>query len=223
MIIEKLPIPDIELCERMKKTFTAAVNDALRSHGYLFQTLPNGIMPLRDGMKVCGRAFTIKGAKNMTLDGEMERRAEMLEALSAGDVAVWDTDNDDQSAQWGEIMTMAAKKCGCLGAVVDGGVRDTDRILSQDFPVFCRYRSSNGMLGRFRMIDFQIPIRIGDVTINPGDIIFGDIDGVIVVPRSIAYEILLESEKIAFGEEDIKKQVESGSTPSEVVRNGGYF
>ena len=79
------------------------------------------------------------------------------------------------------------------------------------------------MLGRFRMIDYQIPVRIGDVVISPGDIIFGDIDGVIVVPRNEAYDVLLEAEKIAFGEEDIKKQVESGSSPSEVVRNGGYF
>ena len=223
MTNKPLPIPDSELCERMKRTFTAAVNDALRSRGFLFQTLPNNIMPLRDHMKVCGVAFTIKGAKNMTLEGEMEKRAEMLEALTAGSVAVWDTDNDDQSAQWGEIMTMAAKKRGCLGAVVDGGIRDTDRILAQDFPVFCRYRSSNGMLGRFRMIDYQIPVRIGDVVISPGDIIFGDIDGVIVVPRNEAYDVLLEAEKIAFGEEDIKNQVESGSSPSEVVRNGGYF
>lgn len=223
MTNKPLPIPDSELCERMKRTFTAAVNDALRSRGFLFQTLPNNIMPLRDHMKVCGVAFTIKGAKNMTLEGEMEKRAEMLEALTSGSVAVWDTDNDDQSAQWGEIMTMAAKKRGCLGAVVDGGIRDTDRILAQDFPVFCRYRSSNGMLGRFRMIDYQIPVRIGDVVISPGDIIFGDIDGVIVVPRNEAYDVLLEAEKIAFGEEDIKKQVESGSSPSEVVRNGGYF
>ena len=91
MTNKPLPIPDSELCERVKRTFTAAVNDALRSRGFLFQTLPNNIMPLRDHMKVCGVAFTIKGAKNMTLEGEMEKRAEMLEALTAGSVAVWDT------------------------------------------------------------------------------------------------------------------------------------
>ncbi len=223
MTNKPLPIPDHELCARMEKTFTAAVNDALRSRGFLFQTLPNNIMPLRDEMKVCGVAFTIKGAKNLTLEGEMEKRAEMLEALTPGSVAVWDTDSDDESAQWGEIMTMAAKKRGCLGAVVDGGIRDTGKILGLKFPVFCRYRSSNGMLGRFRMVDFQIPVKVGSVIVKPGDIVFGDIDGVLVVPRDIAYDVLLEAERIAFGEEDIKKQVESGSSPSEVVRNGGYF
>ena len=79
------------------------------------------------------------------------------------------------------------------------------------------------MLGRFRMVDFQIPVKVGSVIVKPGDIVFGDIDGVLVVPHDIAYDVLLEAERIAFGEEDIKKQVESGSSPSEVVRNGGYF
>ena len=120
-------------------------------------------------------------------------------------------------------MTLAARQRGCRGAIVDGGVRDTKRVLAQNFPVFCRYRSSNGMLGRFRMIDFQIPIQIGGVKIQPGDILFGDIDGVLVIPRAIAYEVLLAAEKIASGEVEIKRQVESGVPPAEVVRQGGYF
>mgnify|MGYP006391112361 CR=1 FL=1 len=65
------------------------------------------------------------------------------------------------------------------GAIVDGGVRDTDRVLPQNFPVFVKYRSSNGMLGRFRISGWQIPVRIGEVDIFPGDIVFGDIDGIV--------------------------------------------
>jgi len=141
------PIPEKELCDRFEKTWTPAVNDVLRELGYLEQTLPNSIMPLREHMHVCGIAFTIKGSKNLTQEGEMEKRADMLEALGEDTVAVWDTTGDDQSAQWGEIMTMAAKARGCRGAIVDGGVRDTHLVLAQNFPVFCRYRSSNGMIG----------------------------------------------------------------------------
>ncbi len=217
------PISEKELCDRFEATFTSAVNDVLREYGYLYQTLPYDILPLRDEMKVCGVAFTIKGSKNLTLEGEMEKRAQMLEALGPDTIAVWDTSGDDKSAQWGEIMTMAAIKRGCRGAVVDGGVRDTNKVLEQNFPVFCRYRTSNGMLGRFRMYDYQIPVQIGDVMIKPGDILFGDIDGVLVVPREIAYEVLLKAEKIRDNEEEIKAQVRKGVPPSEVVRNGGYF
>ncbi|MDI4647781.1 RraA family protein [Cohnella hashimotonis] len=218
-----LPIPEDVLCERYERTFTAAVNDVLRERGLLGQVLPAGIMPLRDHMRVCGIAFTVKGSKNLTLESEMEQRARMLEEIGTGSVVVWDTSGDDESAQWGEIMTMASKRRGCRGAIVDGGVRDTDKVLEQDFPVFCKYRTSNGMLGRFRMIGWQQPVQIGGVFIYPGDVVFGDIDGVIVVPRELAYEVLLKAEHVKENEKAIKQMVLDGLTPTEVVRKGGYF
>ena len=214
------PVSDKELCERYSHVTTPMINDVLRRMNILYQTLPTSILPLREGMRVCGLAFTIKGSKNLDITDEMEQRAKMLESIPPESVCVWDTSNDDESAQWGEIMTMAAKRRGCRGAVVDGGVRDTDKVLEQDFPVFCRYRTSNGMMGRFRMIGYQIPIRIGGVDINPGDVIC---DGAIVVPRRLAWEVLLEAEQILRNEIEIKRMVESGTTPTEVVKNGGYF
>ena len=179
--------------------------------------------PLREEMKVCGIAFTIKGSKNLDQTNEMEQRAQMLESIPENSVCVWDTSGDNESAQWGEIMTMASKKRGCRGAIVDGGVRDTNKVLEQDFPVFCKYRTSSGMLGRFRMIGYQMPVMIGNVHIYPGDIVCADIDGCIVVPRKIAYEVLVRAEQILENEIHIKEMVESGITPTEVVKNGGYF
>ncbi len=221
--LQPFPIPDTELCDRYEALFTAAVNDVLREYNLTHQTLPNHIMPLRETMKLAGPAFTIKGSKSLLVKDEMRERAEMLESIPANSVVAWDTSGDDESAQWGEVMTMAAKKRGCRGAVVDGGVRDTDRVLPQDFPVFVKYRSSNGMLGRFRITGWQIPVRIGDVDIFPGDIIFGDIDGVIVVPREFAYDVLLRAEEIAEAEGELKKWVEQGMTATEIVDRGGYF
>ena len=212
-----------ELVARYEQVFTAAVNDVLREMNYLYQTLPNNILPLRDEMKVAGIAFTLKGSKNLDLQDEMIDRAKMLEAIPANSVCVWDTSNDDESAQWGEIMTLASMKRGCRGAVVDGGIRDTDRILKTGFPVFSRYRSSNGMAGRFRMIGYQMPIKIGDVQIRPGDVVFGDIDGVIVIPRAIAKEVLEKAEAILDNEVGIKEMVTSGISPLDVVKQGGYF
>jgi 4-hydroxy-4-methyl-2-oxoglutarate aldolase len=217
------PIPDRELCERYEALFTAAVNDVLREHNMTRQTLPNNIMPLRDTMKVAGPAFTIKGSKSLLIKDEMKERAIMLESIPADAVVAWDTSGDDESSQWGEVMTMAAKKRGCRGAVIDGGVRDTDRVLPHEFPVFVKYRSSNGMLGRFRITGWQIPIRIGEVDIFPGDVVFGDIDGTIVVPRDMAYEVLLRAEEIAAAESELKKWVEQGMSAAEIVNRGGYF
>ena len=221
--LQPLPISDKELCDRYHEVFTAAVNDVLREQGLLHQVLPSNIVPMKLEMKVCGVAFTVKGSKNLTIENEMQQRAQMLEEVGEGSVVVWDTSGDDESAQWGEVMTLASKQRGCKGAIVDGGVRDSNKVMELDFPVFCRYRTSNGMLGRFRMIDWQIPVMIGNVFIYPGDIIFGDIDGVIVIPREMAYDVLLQSESIKENEKEIKRMVLEGLTPTEVVKKGGYF
>lgn len=217
------PIGTEELCQRYENVFTAAVNDVLREEGLIAQTLPNRIMPLREEMKVCGIAFTVTGAQSLEIKNEMEERTRMLESIKNCDVVVWDTNCDTISAQWGEMMTKVAKNQGCRGAVVDGGVRDTNKVLAQNFPVFCCYRSSNGMLGRFRINGWQVPIRMGEVNIYPGDVIFGDIDGVIVIPRAIAYDVLLRAEAIRDNEVEIAAMIDSGMEPSAVVENGGYF
>ncbi len=217
------PIPAHELCARYEVLSTPIVNDALREIECLYQTLPHTIMPLREEMRVAGEAFTIKGTKSLIIKDEMKERAEMLESIQTGSVVVWDTSQDDESAQWGEVMTMAARKRGCRGAVIDGGVRDTHRVLEQGFPLFVKYRSSNGMLGRFRITGWQVPIKIGDVFIRPGDIVFGDIDGVIIVPRDLAYDVLVRGEEIAGAESKIKRWIRDGLSAEEVVDRGGYF
>ena len=115
----KLELSDKELCERYEKVSTPMVNDVLREDKYLYQTLPNNILPIKDDMKVAGIAFTIKGSKNLDLSDEMMDRAHMLESIPENSVCVWDTCGDDESAQWGEVMTMASKMRGCRGAVAD--------------------------------------------------------------------------------------------------------
>lgn len=221
--IEPLPIPDEELCRRYEALYTGAVNDILREDQLLYQALPPTILPLERDMRVAGIAFTIKGMKTLTVDGEMEQRAQMLEALHPNSVVVWDTGGDDTSAQWGEVMTKAAIRAGCRGAVIDGGVRDTQLVLDQGFPVWCRYRTSNAMLGRFRMVGYQMPIRIGGVDIYPGDVVFADIDGAVVVPRRKAIDVLQRAEALRRDEQVYKRWIDEGMSATEVVRKGGAF
>lgn len=218
-----MPILADELCNRFLSVTTPIVNDVLRSKHLVDQTLPHEIAGLREQMKVAGFAFTIDGEKNRDGTNDMPERAAMLESITPGSVCVWATGSDDESAQWGEVMTMAAIRQGCSGAVVDGGVRDTAQVLAQDFPVFVRYRSSNGMMGRFKITSWQQPITIGGVRISPGDFILGDIDGVIVVPADLTYEVLLGAEQIKRDEVGIKRMVDDGVKPREVVARGGYF
>ncbi|MDY0165635.1 MAG: RraA family protein [Thermoguttaceae bacterium] len=217
------PISTGQMRQRYMNLFTGAVNDVLRfKYKMHASALPSDYLPLRDDMVLAGQAFTIKGGPDITTDGEFEMRAEMLEALHEDSIVVWDCTGDRVTAQWGEVMTMAAILAGCRGAVVNG-IRDTNGILRQGFPVFHKYRCSTGMLGRFRMYHYQRPILMGELVVQPGDWIFGDIDGVLAIPQAIAYDVLVAAEQILNKEVEIKDWVENGVRPTEVVARGGYF
>jgi len=220
--MQTYPIPVSELRERYLKLYSGAVNDILRFEYKMHAALPSEFAPLDRGMKLAGQAFTVKGAPDITTDGEIEMRARMLEDLHENSIVVWDCTGDRVTAQWGEVMTMAAIRSGCRGALVNG-IRDTDAILAQGFPIFNLYRSNVGMLGRFRMYYYQKPVRIGEIVIEPGDWIFGDIDGAIRVPAGIAYDVLVKAEKLLHKEDTIRDMVNSGMRPTQVVANGGYF
>ncbi len=218
-----LQIPVRELCERYEKLYTGCVNDVLRELCLLNQSLPSDIMPLRDEMTVCGEAFTVKSAPNVMIEGEMTFRAQMLDEMKPDGVVVWDTSEDTEASLWGGVMTATAKTKGIRGAVISGGIRDTKQILEQSFPVFYKYRTSNGSLGRCMITHYQVPVKIGKVTVRPGDIIFGDIDGVLCIPREIAYDVLIRAENIGSNETDIFSWVRSGDTIAQIIEKGGYF
>lgn len=219
----EFPIPVKELCERYEKLYTGAINDVMREKCLLDQNLPSDIMPLRDEMTVCGEAFTVKSAPNVMIQGEMSYRAQMLDEMQPEGIVVWDTSGDTEGSLWGGVMTATAIAKQLRGAVIAGGIRDTKQILEQKFPVFYKYRTSNGSLGRCLITHYQVPVKIGKVTVRPGDIIFGDIDGVLCVPREIAYEVLIRAEKIESNENEIFKWVRGGDSIQEIVDKGGYF
>ncbi|MCZ7643967.1 MAG: RraA family protein [Planctomycetota bacterium] len=215
-----IPVP--EMRGRFLRLFSAAVNDVLRFEHRIHGALPSAYRQLAGGQKICGRAFTVKGGPDVTTDGELETRARMLEDLDADSVAVWDCTGDTVTAQWGEVMTMAALRRGCRGAIVNG-VRDVDRIVPQGFPVYHRYTTNAGMLGRFRLYHWQKPVLLGEVLVEPGDWILGDQDGLVAVPARLAETVLLSAEALLNKERSIKELVEAGLKPTEVVARGGYF
>lgn len=219
----EFPIPTRELCERYERLYTGAINDVLRERCLIEQNLPSGLMPLRDEMTVCGIAFTVKSAPNVMIRGEMSFRAEMLDHMKPEGFVVWDTSDDVEASLWGGVMTATALMKGIRGAVIAGGIRDTKQILEQNFPVFYKYRTSNGSLGRCLITHYQVPVKIGNVTVRPGDVIFGDIDGVVCVPREIAYEVLIRAEEIEQQENDIFSWVRSGESIEQITEKGGYF
>ena len=195
----------------------------MREFCLLHQALPGRIKPLREYHTVAGFAFTVKSAPNAKITGEMEFRTRMLDSLGEDHFVVWDTSRDQEATLWGGVMTATAKGKKVKAACIDGGIRDTHQILEADFPVFYEYRISNGSLGRCLITHYQIPVVIGNVTIKPGDVVLGDIDGVLVVPREIAYDVLLRSEEIRENEKEIFTWVHDGETVQAIKDKGGYF
>ena len=220
---KKFPIPEKELLDRFENIYTGAINDVLREFTLLDQALPIRIQPLERYRTVAGIAFTVKSSSSTKISGEMEYRTKMLDAMHENAFVVYDTSGDEESTSWGGVMTAAAKSKGVRAACLDGGIRDTHQILEANFPVFYKYRSSNGSLGRCLITDYQIPIQIDKCFIKPGDIIVGDIDGVLSIPRNIAYDVLLRAEEIRKNEKKIFGWVEEGQTAKEISDKGGYF
>lgn len=217
------PVPDTEILARYEQLYTGAVSDVLREHALLDQALPGHLRPLREERTVAGFAFTVKSAPNVKITGEMTFRTQMISELPANSMVVWDTSNDEKATLWGGVMTATAAGLGVKGAVIDGGIRDTHQILEKDFPVFYKYRIPNGSLGRCLITHYQIPIKIGDTVIRPGDVVLGDIDGVVIVPRALAWEVLLRAEEIKANEKTIFGWVAEGQTVDEIKEKGGYF
>jgi regulator of RNase E activity RraA len=220
---KEFPIPNEELLGRFEQLYTGAVNDVLREFCFLDQALPGRIKPLREYRTYAGFAFTVKSSPNVKITGEMEFRSQMLDEMHEDAFIIWDTSRDDKATLWGGVMTATAKSKKVKAACIDGGIRDTHQILEADFPVFYEYRISNGSLARCQITHFQIPIKIGDVTVRPGDVVLGDIDGVLVVPREIAYDVLIRAEEIKENEKMIYDWVKEGHSIDEIVKKGGYF
>jgi len=219
----EFPIPVSELLARFECLYAGAISDVLREHALLDQGLPGYLLPLQPDRTVAGLAFTVKSAPNVKITGEMSFRTQMLTELSANSFVAWDTSGDEKATLWGGVMTATAVGLGVRAAVIDGGIRDTHQILEKKFPVFYKYRLPNGSLGRCLITHYQVPIKIGDVLIKPGDVLVGDIDGIVCVPRDIAYAVLLRAEEIKANEKKIFSWVAEGQSVEQITKNGGYF
>ncbi|MEM6504007.1 MAG: RraA family protein [Planctomycetota bacterium] len=219
----ELSIPIAELCTRYEKLYTGAVNDVLRELCLPHQALPTGIMPLRDEMVVCGEAFTVRAVADPTMSGELDKRVEMLDQLRAHHVVLWNANGESVASHWGGVMTRASINRGVRGAIIDGGIRDTKDILGQDFPIWYRYRTSTGALSHTKVAAYQSPVVIEGVIVKPGDILLADIDGALVVPRTIAVAVLERAEQVEKNEGEIKDWVDAGLSAEEISDRGGYF
>ena len=202
---------------------TPVIGDVLDVIGRVHQFLPADIQPLVPTMTVAGRAMPVLIAD---VFGPQEkpfgRLTEALDALQTDEVYLARRSRSDCAA-WGEILTASARAGGAVGAVVDGYHRDTPKVLSQDFPVFSRgaYGQDSGV--RTSVLDYRVPIQIGQVTVQPGDLVVGDRDGVVVIPADVEVEVL-ERALDKLGKENlVRAAIESGMSATEAFATYGVL
>jgi regulator of RNase E activity RraA len=162
-------------------------------------------------MVLMGRAFTVLAADVYAEPKEPYKlELEAVDNLKPGDVVVACTNGSRASGFWGELLSTAAKGHGCRGVILDGFTRDAAKIIQMQFPAFVRGFIPYDSKGRTDVIAYQVPVRSGDAWINPGDIVFADIDGVVAVPRDMAARVFEEAKQKVRGESKVKEELLAG-------------
>lgn len=206
-----------------RELYTPVLGDILDQLGCDHQFLPQPIQPMREEMKLAGRAMPV-----LMIDvyGPQKKpfglMTEALDQLEPGEAYVA-TGGGMRCAYWGEIMTATAKMRGALGAVVNGFHRDTPQVLSQHWPVFSRGRFAQDSSIRTQVVDFRCTIEIGCVKVHPGDLVFGDQDGVVVVPARHVEEVVTRALEKARGEKLVRRAIENGMSSTEAFRKYGIL
>lgn len=221
-----MPSRSDNLPRRFAKLYTAAITDVLDEMGLLRQTLPHAIQPLTPDMRMAGYAFTARGRSHRSSprerDGTLRRFLAMLGAVPAESVLVLAA-NDNDAAHFGELSAEWFRARRVRGAVIDGSTRDAASIIRARFPTFVRYRSPQDSVPRWRVTDWGEAITLGGVRVALGDVVVGDLDGVVVVPRRLAHEVLQRCERLVGTEGKVRTAVRRGMLPLAAYEKFGAF
>ncbi len=215
---------DQELFTLLKKElYTPVVGDILDQKGRFHQFLPQPIQPLREAMVLAGRAMPV-----LMIDvyGEQKKPfgllTEALDQLEPGEIYLA-SGGAMRCAYWGELLTATARTRGAVGAVINGFIRDTPKVLEQNWPVFARGRYAQDSSVRTQVVDYRVPIEVGEVWVNPGDLVFADLDGVLIIPRELEAEVIELALAKARGEKKVRQAIENGMSSTDAFKEFGIL
>ncbi len=226
------PLPVDEMAARYRKCASATIFDVLDRMDMPNQCLSLEIKPLTLEMHVAGPAFTVRGTREPREDHELPQRDKfadwgIFKPMFPGCVVTINAEREDQTGQWGEMMSYAARQAGASGVVIDGGTRDLLGLIRiPGWPMFTRYTSPIESSKRWQAEDLLCPIYMSGtltrlVRVDPGDWIVGDADGVMVVPQAVAYEALLRAEGVEEREAGTRRDLAAGISIYEVFAKYG--
>lgn len=215
------------LDELRESFFCSLLSDVLDSLGYMDQALPARLRPLDEELTMVGRARTMLyadiHAPPAPGENPYELEIALVDSLGAGDIAVCSCGASGRIAPWGGLLSTAAKVRGATGAVMDGLVRDVREIRGMGFPVFHGGIGPLDSKGRGEVVRIDVPVRIGGVLVHPGDILFGDADGCVVIPQSIEADVVTAAREKLRGEKNTKEALMAGRKLGDVFAEFGVL
>lgn len=213
--------------ERFKVLDSANVSDVLDTLGYYHQGLHSDFVPFpQDGGRLAGWAYTIRGQMTPYAQGSGDpEKMKACAGVSPGEVTVW-SGNGEGICYIGELIAVGLKERGCVGALIDGGVRDVRWLKHHNFPVYARYRTPVQSIGRWKVNGYQVPVAVRGATmsfveVKPGDFILADEDGAIAIPGHLVEEVLVKTEALTKQEVQIREELSSGLTLADALAKYG--
>jgi regulator of RNase E activity RraA len=223
-----MTLPLHELCERYRRLYMPAVCDALFQLGMDEHVLPSFLRPLFPEQRIVGEAYTVEGRDIEPRVGwdegivRMRPYLDMFEQLTPDSLLV-STTPGGKVGHFGELTGNSAQAHGCAGVVLDGNLRDIEGLRAIGLQVFYRDLSPLNGIGRWEMVASQQPVTVGDVVVSPGDIVFGEFDGILVIPRADATTVLDKAEEIVGAERLVRAEVQGGDSPWSSFERHGHI
>lgn len=217
-----------EICSRYRRLYLPAVIDAMYELGLPEPVLPSELRPLLPEKSFVGIAFTLEGTEivpPVSWDEGKVRISSYLEVFDQleEDSVIVSKNNGSFVGHFGELTGNSAKKHGCVGVVLDGNLRDTTGLREIGLQVFYRDVNPRNGIGRWEMVSSGKPVSIGDVTINTGDLIIAEFDGILVVPEPHIIDVLVKAEEICGIEELVRADMRDGLSPVEGLARHGHI
>jgi 4-hydroxy-4-methyl-2-oxoglutarate aldolase len=215
---------DPTLRQARERLTSAVLSDTLDALGLIHQTMEHNLRPLDEALVLCGRAHTATFGEVAAAGHEgdvYEPLADIVDSLRPDEVIVLACGRSSHVQVWGDLVSTAALARGAAGCVTDGMVRDVRNIRRLGFPVFSGGRSPIGTRGRTAWITRDTPVHCGGVWVSPGDLIFGDVDGIVVIPRAAEADVLRRAAEQADLEREIVRSLRDGARIVDIYRRFG--